>query len=402
MPSSFSLDPSSNKCVFFNNTVLFDKGDIKTEVNLVMGYIILVLGIIGNSLAIMVNKFMRIRFKHGNYPSGNSPYINNFILKWFYIFSLITVLTSIGSPLMKIHGDTICCRTFWNSKVWNVYLANVHYPVTKTLMSFSFFLYFVFFYVQMMAVKYPTRFKSLVTKRKVIWAMVVCFIYSLAWYAPTFKWYYTVEVLVCQNSPKLRLKEFDISSISVYYYKLYIPSGDKKMAGQAYEILRELCVNIIPFFALITIKWIVVRRRRISFSLSTTNSVTPSRLVDGTEFGKKICGSINTINTENKGTTKRIGEFSNNRSSKCRLRESEQHSKTLIIITVQFIVFLLPISIMEMLVSRLMIHFSTVSVSHLYTFLGTLEYMYYSLTFYINFGFNGIYRQSVINCFKIK
>ncbi|CAK9301075.1 unnamed protein product [Gordionus sp. m RMFG-2023] len=381
----------NDKCVPFENTVLFDKRDIMTDVNLVTAYIILLLGIIGNSLAIGVNKSMSVRLKNSNNPSANSLYINKFILRCFFIFSLITVLTQVGSPLMKIHGDTLCCQTFWNSKSWNSYLANFHYPITKTLMAFSFLLYFIFFGVQMIAVKYPTCFNSLVTKRRVIWIMVICFVYCVIWYAPTFKWYYVTKVLICPN--KLHRARFfedntmfykgireTSMTIFIYAYELHLPiTREARHRWAAYETLRELCVNIIPFFALVAIKWIVVRNRRTTATaFKIINYVTPLRL-------NERVGNYFQV-------TPRGAAANNIRRSK----EREQHSKTLIILSIEFVIFLLPASIMEIIIDHLVLHYNRRSVSHWYTFLNTLQYMYYSLTFYVNVCFNDVYRQNVL------
>ncbi|CAK9301067.1 unnamed protein product [Gordionus sp. m RMFG-2023] len=397
------------KCISFENTVVFNKGDMMTDVNLVTGYIILILGMIGNGLAIIANKAMSTHLKCGNNRSINAPYINKFILKWFFIFSLIIVLTEIGSPLMKVHGDYICCRTFWNSKKWNVYLAYFHYPITKTLMAFSFFLYFIFFGVQTMIVKYPTRFNSLVTKRRVIWIMLMCFVYSALWNIPTFRWFNAIEVLVCpKRSSPTKFSERKTNFVKdknktlpilVYAYEIYVPSSSEKLPWQIYQILRILCVNMIPFFALIMIKWIVIRKRRVIIPIKVINSVTPLNL-DRVKVTKNV--NMETSNARS-GIRTIEGmnlELGNNSASKSRSKESKQHSKTLIILTFQFIIFLLPISIMEIIILHLLINHDKGSVSHWYIFLNNLQYMYYCLTFYINLSFNEIYREDVLKSLK--
>ncbi|CAK9300919.1 unnamed protein product [Gordionus sp. m RMFG-2023] len=400
-----------DRCVSFDNTVLFVKEDIMTEVNLVTGYIILILGIIGNILAIIANKAMKSRLNSGQNTTATSPNVSRFILKWFSIFSLITVLTEIVSPIMKIHGDTICCQTFWNSKRWNVHLANVHYPITKTLMSFSFFIYLIFFGVQMLAVKFPTNFKSVVSKRRVVWVMAMSFVYSVAWYAPAFKWFYITKVLLCPKGPYLKryfksktifegIEEADLPLIYVYNYEIYKPSAREKFAWQTYEILRELCVYIIPFFVLITIKKIVAHKRHVTSIFKVNNSVTPSGPEDRTKYIKKFDdpGSLSTIKMKTKEQMDL--ELERNRLRKNRMKEREQHSKTLIILTIQFVIFLLPISLMEIVTDHLQKTYNKRTITHLYIFLNALQYMYFSLTFYINLSFNSIYRENVFNSFK--
>ncbi|CAK9301080.1 unnamed protein product [Gordionus sp. m RMFG-2023] len=402
------------KCISFENTVVFNKEDLMTTLNLVTGYIILILGIIGNGLAIIANKATSTHLKCGNNRSINAPYINKFILKWFFIFSLLIVLTEIASPLMKVHGDYICCQTFWNSKKWNVYLAYVHYPITKTLMAFSFFLYFIFFGVQTMIVKYPTRFNSLVTKRRVIWIMLMCFVYSALWNIPTFRWFNAIEVFVCPKRPHLTrfserktnfvrdINESIILPILVYAYEIYVPSSSEKHPWQIYQMLRILCVNMIPFFALIMTKWIVIRKRRVITIFKVINSVTPSNLDRRIKIIKNINGHMEPSNARSRIRTIEGMNFElgNNSASKSRSKERKQHSKTLIILTFQFIIFLFPISIMEIIILHLLINHDKGSVSHWYIFLNTLQYMYYSLTFYINLSFNNIYREDVFKSLK--
>ncbi|CAK9301076.1 unnamed protein product [Gordionus sp. m RMFG-2023] len=395
----------ADNCVSFKNSVIFEKEDIVTKMNLVTSYVILVLGVVGNTLAIIAHKFSSFGVKGGKHPSSTSLYINKFIIKWFLIFSLLTVLMQIESPIMKIHGDSVCCQTFWNSKTWKVYLGHLHYPITKTLMTFSFFLYFIFFGVQIVAVKYPTHFKGLVTKPRVVVIMIMFFVYCAIWYVPTFKWFYIVRIPVCQHGSNMKwsLEGSPNLSVFVYTYKYYVPLTKKtQYIWGAYQTLRELCVNIIPFFALITIKWVVASKRRLSQpTFQAINHVTPSGLESGMNYIKEISGGVTRSNTEIRTTIEQTNfelELSNLR--KKRLREKEQHSKTLIILTIEFVIFLLPISIMEMIIDHLILHYNRRSISKWYVFLSTLQYMYYSLTFYINLSFNSIYRERVFQSFK--
>ncbi|CAK9300908.1 unnamed protein product [Gordionus sp. m RMFG-2023] len=388
---------------------------------------------------------------------------HQYILRWFFSCNLLNSMLLILSPILKSYSNNL--KGFWVSYGWMKYIARYHYPISKPLLSFGTLIYVLFFTVQMLAVTRPYSYKRRITRHRIKVVLALMFMYCFVWYLPINTWLRCRENIICDKPFEgIANLNFDdannlsfipiyfnndtgkyfLSAHTMYDYEWNIRDLNYKfnIYWEVYQSTRELFVNILPFFAVLWFKVIVLKRRGLKIGYNSDN-VTISGGENRkmylliSERGKKSksplhhyleresSNSIRNLNndlhlspvntkeftdrTPNMKPSKRAGNVKKffNKSPNFRLfnfsqknTESRQHLKTLFILSVEFVFLILPISGAQMFMDFIYAKHDRYLLASLYIFFTTLQFVYVSCTFYINVAFNVYFRKAVLDCIQ--
>ncbi|CAK9297171.1 unnamed protein product [Gordionus sp. m RMFG-2023] len=391
--------------------------------------------------------------------------VSRFLLKFFYSINAINVLTLITSPLMEVYSmmelawmsrpinNTHNLSQHWLfSYHWNSYLAYFHKPITKPLIVISFLIYVLLFITQGIAIIKPLHYQNIVTKCRANIFIILAFVYSFAWYLPTFMWKQTRKINIC---PIVNFTEYDreytyqptkanyIFNTTLKYpihlvfmYTIYSPAHNTltRYIWITYQISRELFTKCIPFLAIMAIKGRLILKKQpkpfcndslrgLTYSLEngTNNpldispqifpmlSKSKSDILTNAAIKKNICEPLKNhpLESDTDSIQKSLNHSSISKNDPVfshsvlkRMKEikveHEMHIRTVFILTLEFLFLMLPVTLMQMSMDFFIIRYNELSLSLIYAVLNTLEFIYVSMTFYINFLFNRLFRRSVL------
>ncbi|CAK9293812.1 unnamed protein product [Gordionus sp. m RMFG-2023] len=364
---------------------------------------------------------------------------NQYLLKWFFAVNLVNVIWSLGVRLLEIFEIVRVIRIYTDPKQdrsissswvddypWNFYASKIHFPLTNPFITLGFLIYVLFFLSQMIAVKYPFSYKRIYTLKYLRIMIAICFIYGLVWYIPTFNWLKIVIIPICpyksrdniiqgfvkndSHGIKFQKPQFPINlSNPILFYSYRINQVDAPIFKElwvTYQVCRELFTKVFPFIAIIIFKMMALRRTnrlvtKTDYGISFTTTITvfdsykgsPNTQVEAQNDGQNYLGEM-----ESKSIG--IGIQESSRYQQKIMKERKQHLRTMLILTIEFLVLLLPISISQILNDILLFKYRSKEILIWYTIFNMLEFVYISCTFYINFIFNPIYRSYVIMRFQ--
>ncbi|CAK9294039.1 unnamed protein product [Gordionus sp. m RMFG-2023] len=374
--------------------------------------------------------------------------INQYLLKWFFLINLFNVVYVLLIRLIDVSeaqrvlksqdrfGKDSVTSSWIAGYGWNYYMANYHFPTSKPFITLGFLIYVLFFMNQMVAINYPFTYKEILTKNRLRLAIIICTLYSFLWYLPTFKWFDIVKIYICNDGAlsNTSLNASNSSSNSYTYmeyrqiehYPIYnyvierTQTPPIKQLWIFYQIMRELSTKVLPFFAMMLFKVLILRKtntrqaeqQNIGESMTDCSSiVNPSNYQAGkgnvlVKFIKKINKiyprdnlretSVSGVNVSQNNPDRTIINSSTVPRYLQRLSEErKQHKKTMFILTLEFIFLLLPMSISQMMMDILSIRYHSRDLIIFYNICSLFEFVYISCTFYINFAFNPIYRSYV-------
>ncbi|CAK9294119.1 unnamed protein product [Gordionus sp. m RMFG-2023] len=387
--------------------------------------IILILGIIGNSLGLycaMKDKIIYVRV----YLTRVFHAVNLFNYIFMFLYPIFDSLSHFYlAPLV-------------NRLPWNKYLVYYHFPMAKTFVNFSFGIYVIFGITQMIAIVYPHHYKQYFTLRKIKIMMSISFFYYFVWYIPSAWWFNILELKnVCGFDPKLII----FTRIFAGY-----TNSTVRVGWIIFGFLREIFTRFIPIGIILVLNYFSLKHTRLMLSWRSKNAVSNLQVATRVkvsvaavlpEFEKSI--SIKTQETDVKeklpsripvaesskleykidsihrasnkssvdGDLKHIPDIIDVNKIKIGLKADSQNLgkikqreleyklsiRMLAILMIEFVVFLFPVSIYIITVD-FYDYLLTPGESEI-AFAGCtlLEYSYISLTFYLNMIFNPVYRK---------
>ncbi|CAK9300747.1 unnamed protein product [Gordionus sp. m RMFG-2023] len=357
-----------------------------------------VIGLIGNSI--------------GLYAAwkDKSKCIRVILLKAFYAINLVNLLFMFFYPLLESFGEYYLWN--WNGYAWKHYLATLHFPLAKTFLNLSFSICLIFATSKMVAILYPFYYREYFTNRRIKLVILGSFIYLLIWFIPSAWWYQVIEITnICDMEPDFLL-----------YLRNLVPlkTSRERNSWIIYGLLREFMTKYLPVIAIYIFNILFLKRkknflRRKSEQHKLLNLATPDLLLrDRKKVESTTSCSLNFqpdfINISNDMRLKRksskifhldsstsptnvinIQEFKMERKWK----EYNINKRMLLINTLEFIIFLFPVSLYMIVIDFVDSH--SISDRHeLVLIVCTLvEYMFVTLTFYSNFLFNPGYREEI-------
>ncbi|CAK9293564.1 unnamed protein product [Gordionus sp. m RMFG-2023] len=422
-------------------------------------------------------------------------------------------------------------KIWYEQKSYVQFYAHFFNPIFKPFLAWSFLIYLFVSFNQMMAIWSPIKYRIWLTNRMIRLILIFTLIYSFMWYAPTYFWMKIVSrirvgkvfvnhtitdvnsfiiskndfhlsgqsllccsAIPCYNSqsPKsnmtlflshlnedyknihLNLYTYFYKFIYYYEYEMNIINGDKHNIWVQYQFWRELMVKILPFIAILIVKFINIKVKENTDAAYLTqlsgakriiryleNFFNHSKTLNNTEqradvpransdvlthfsisYKSNPTSSLNlpnifkisdsNVSTDNlkpkcdktfsnkvfpQGykrhlsllnifaidpnlqdrieSTKEIRINYQLRRQERKIVEYRQHIKTFMILTWEFVVFILPISMIQMFLDILAKHFNKDILAILIAIFLMMEYCYSSLGFYFLYIANSSYRKFV-------
>ncbi|CAK9300763.1 unnamed protein product [Gordionus sp. m RMFG-2023] len=161
---------------YYNNTGIHCK-TLKTFEKLgfyirIFNLFVWIMGVIGNSM--------------GLYTAwkDNSKYVRVILMKTFYAVNLVSLKFMLWYPILERFAKYWQWK-FWYGKVSKHYLAHIGFPLSRIFLNFSFNIYVLFAFLQIIAVLYPIYYRQHFTMRRIKFMILGCFVYILIWYLPT-------------------------------------------------------------------------------------------------------------------------------------------------------------------------------------------------------------------------
>ncbi|CAK9294117.1 unnamed protein product [Gordionus sp. m RMFG-2023] len=405
-------------------------------------FIILILGIIGNSLGLYCA--MRDQIK----------YIRVYLTRVFHAANLVNYILLLLYPILEVMGEFHTLHFGYQLR-WNIYMSKYHFTIAKTLVNFSFGIYVIFAVTQMTAIVYPHYYKNYFTHRKIRIMLIVCFLYYLAWCIPAAWWFEILKLTnICGSDPNLIIYTLRIEPNK---------SQTERIGWTILIILTEIFTRFLPVAVILVLNYFSLKRKKLKIkwrsnyilsSLQETTSVNLNQAVILPEFEKNssnifiesrekrkkifdsavdtgslfarhfnvaikkpsdigydksndnqnLTSSIsNTVNISNisKIGSKNDSKMSSQTQQKIKQMELEYKIsiRMLAILMLQFVVFLFPVSIY--LITIEFFDYETSGESDMALAGCTLlEYAYISFSFYLNMIFNPAYRKDVYRVFK--
>ncbi|CAK9294912.1 unnamed protein product [Gordionus sp. m RMFG-2023] len=420
--------------------------------------------------------------------------IPEYLTGLLFVINAINCIFMLFYPLLDYYGE-YKNKPFWFSYTWNFYIVYIHFPLAKTFMTFSYFIYITMTSVQIVAIIKPHSFKQICNKRNIRICLLICFCYSLIWYVPAAWWFVIRKHKVCAIPPQKMAKTLyaksdnitpksviinsytdnyqkTLASLYYMYYHYKYPkmytSPFRRYTGRfieknwiAYGIARELFTRIFPFLAILFLRIGVIRKKKKILDWKKELTVTsvagvsstmepPEKLPNQYSLNYKdkikriVKNKINIMKDtreSKKATNSSCTDYSNNKeeglvnkdiagnahsihnpnpniyslpnptdqkniptSTMIILEEREREHKTniimLVILMLEFVIFLLPVSVFMMIFDFYLEDLQEKSVDFAFAICNLLEYLYVSLTFYLNLIFNRGFRQNYVDICK--
>ncbi|CAK9294037.1 unnamed protein product [Gordionus sp. m RMFG-2023] len=352
--------------------------------------------------------------------------VNQYLLKWFFLINLFNVFYILLIQLIEVfeaqkvlklqmrYGTKWIIYSWVASYEWNYFMANYNNPISKSFVTLGFLIYVLFFLNQMVAIKFPFSYKKVVTKKRLRFAITMCYLYSFLWYLPTVRWLKVIKIFICSNDPfdnhmafnsslAANFKYNQVKRYSIYNSAIHTEKTPPfRQLWILYQMLRELFTKILPFLAIMISKVLILRKPRISaknqnLSDTITETITDFNLLNP-PYSDIVKHNAQDIPSNNNTSVNLsiVPSYLQNLN-----RERRQHLKTMFILTLEFIFLLLPISISQMIMDILIPHYKGRDLIIFHDICILLELIYISCTFYINLAFNTIYREYVFQRLRL-
>ncbi|CAK9294603.1 unnamed protein product [Gordionus sp. m RMFG-2023] len=346
--------------------------------------IVWVLGLAGNSLGLK----MALKEKY-------SP--NVLLTQALYLVNILNCLVMLMYPILDLIGELKFAK-FWMKIYWNKYMADYHFPMAKSLVSFSFGIYVILALSQLIGTAFPFKYKNWFRNKNIMYMLVFNLVYVVVWCIPI-KWWFVIEarINVCGLDP------FFI----VYYYKFNHISKKQILSWTIYEVSREIFTKFIPVLTIFLVKfWTNKKNKSMLAQRINRSSISNLNQLPSSSKFPFFCrkSRVSDISIRPDKNIDRRGFESSKMASTvqdpklyARLKDYKAEKRMIAIMGVEFIVFLFPVSVFlifrNFFIGKLMDH----DIDIAFAICTILEYLYISLTFYLNLIFNPSYRRRFIN-----
>ncbi|CAK9294598.1 unnamed protein product [Gordionus sp. m RMFG-2023] len=322
---------------------------------------------------------------------SEKPYPRVILTRSFYGVNIINCLLMILYPILDLIGE-FNRAPFWEGTVWKHYLADYHFPIAKSLINLSLGIYVLFSLSQMFATMYPHVYRKYFTTTNIIVLIVTNYLYVQLWFFPARWWFLAVEVKnICGF----------IHSKPIYI-RVFTTHQKRETEGWiAYGFLREIFTKLIPILSIIIFKLLLLKKKKTIMHrvnryrlantlpqiMSTEGNIKPGeRNFRDLIIDQKV--KVQVIKT-----TESLIENQTDRYTQ-KLKDFNMDLRTLAIITLQCIFFLLPTTIFLVTLDFYAAGTSA-NIEIGFIICTLLEYLYVALTFYLNIIFNPEYRHRV-------
>ncbi|CAK9300749.1 unnamed protein product [Gordionus sp. m RMFG-2023] len=341
-----------------------------------------------------------------------SKYVRVILMEAFHAINLVNLHFMFLYPLLETFAECYLWK-LWNSYHWKYYLSTLHFPLAKTFLSLSFSIYVIFAYIQMVAVLHPIYYRERFTTRKIKFMILGCFIYLSIWFLPSGWWFQVIKTSnICDKDAT-----FILYSRNLKPFK----SSRDKYSWTTYVLLREFMTKFLPVTVILIFNvWSLKRKKEMlgnpesNFlnNLGGIASISDNRIRDGivgdedrnfsainfqdisndldlkSKRSLKISPRDNPTNTVN---------FFNIREIKMRRKWKEYNitKRMLLINMLEYLIFLFPVPLYIIFVNFVDSHTINDHEELVFSACILVEYMYVSLTFYLNLLFNPGYREEI-------
>ncbi|CAK9294123.1 unnamed protein product [Gordionus sp. m RMFG-2023] len=392
--------------------------------------IILIFGIIGNSLGLycaMKDKII---------------YIRVYLTRVFYSINLVNYIFMLIYPVLDIIAE-FHLMPFRRGLNWNLYMVHYHLIMSQTLINFSFGIYVIFGISQMMAIVYPLYYRSHFNLYKIKIMLAICFFYNLVWYIPSIWWFELLKLTnLCGFPPEL--------IVYTRRFSLY-KNRNERVGWILLGFLMEIFTKILPVIIILVLNYLSIKRKNLiikkKFNHATSNlqetaSVNINKAVLLPEFEKSSGFSLDEMDANKdkeladsgikvtmpkvKNDARAITMPSDTTSDSKflhskfisdimetsiiskpdpkkelqilrKIKKSQLEYKLsirmLAILMFQFVIFLFPVSVYIMTTDFFEELLTPAESEMLLAGCVLLQYVYISLTFYLNMLFNPPYRE---------
>ncbi|CAK9294595.1 unnamed protein product [Gordionus sp. m RMFG-2023] len=336
---------------------------------------------------------------------SESPYPAVILTRIYYSVGVLNCAVMLLYPIMDLIGE-FNDLPFFSRATWKHYIADYHFPIARALTHLSLGVYVIYILSQALAILYPFLFRNHFTTRRIVIIILIYYAYVQIWFYPIKYWFTVIEVKDTCGS--------DINSTR-YVNKFMTTKELNSTSWKIYSIFRVFFTNFIPILSIIVFKLCLLKRKRKimsqRYSFMTVSSTNQNHVIYGktlTKFDNTFKsdiihdGNVNNINNDElkfdrslnrsklRVPIEPINLYQINKIAK-RRRDHHMDIRMLAIMTLQYIIFLLPATIFVMTIG----YFILLTPKNINVILGIstfLEYLYISLTFYLNLIFNPNYR----------
>ncbi|CAK9300924.1 unnamed protein product [Gordionus sp. m RMFG-2023] len=341
-----------------------------------------IIGIIGNGIGFVISH-LESNYSYKVTKNKNERSVDSILVKTFYIVNIINCLLMIGWPIFDSYAFHLG-KKIWFDLIWHRYVIQCHIPLLTTFLNYNFLISLLFAIDQFIVITHPYKYKIYRNAKTAKWGLILCFIYSLILCMPIAGWY-KLTVIHC-------LKEnIDNSSCTLnelYTRDFFYPVITwKSNIWTSYLILRVFASKIIPFFVEITLHCVTIKKRRKIFNSRFTVEI--SRCENRIDSNSFTCNTTN--NQENLGENLKMIE---------RKLDIDRKLKTNILFIIQFACFMLPSAIYYIIAAVHQSGLSSNALNTIWSITFFLEFLFVSLTFYVNLLFNKNYRVYVLRTIK--
>ncbi|CAK9294612.1 unnamed protein product [Gordionus sp. m RMFG-2023] len=319
-----------------------------------------IIGFVGNSFGF----FLAMQEK---------PYPKIILTRSLFAVNMLNSVTMLLYPVINVIGETRSTK-FWMGASWKKYLADYHFPIAKSLVNLSFGIYIILTISNMIAIVYPYKYKRWFRTPRIILMILLCLLYLILWYLPARWWFYTQwHINLCGFNANERTYILKFSSYG---------TRRQKKGWMAYDILREMFTKFLPILGVIIVRIWSIRKtkKQVDWRLQG-----PANTHDPAKSSNKIFKFKR--NKDGSNLTQNIS---------IKRKDYDVDYKMMIIMGLEFVVFLLPVSIF--LISRYVYKnvWSDYNTELAFTVCTLMEYLYISLIFYLNILINPGYRDNFI------
>ncbi|CAK9295819.1 unnamed protein product [Gordionus sp. m RMFG-2023] len=370
--------------------------------------LIVIIGVIGNGLGLIVSCIdSNYSYKVNGKSYERVKRADNVLVKSFFIVNIINCSLMILWPIIDSYASYYE-KNIWLTKAWHMYIIHYHVPLFKTFLVFSFLISVLFAVDHFFAITWPFKYKIYCNAKTAKWAVAICFFYTLIWCAPLTLWYHITVVRCLQKRDKFDSPRYIPDELHIR--EIFIPKDVlKRDMWTIYQILREFTGKIIPFCVVIVLHCFVIKKRRKIVnrieSVRLENSDVPNTKCNVSERKKSVVNlqirSNVVFHSDYNHVSRNEGNLRENLTIlEKRKEEINRNLKTIILFMIQFMLFLLPSSIYHIIAiaKRHSLSWEVLSITWSISYF--LEYLFVSLTFYINLLFNKGYRKYVFDIIK--
>ncbi|CAK9294596.1 unnamed protein product [Gordionus sp. m RMFG-2023] len=332
---------------------------------------------------------------------SESPYPAVILTRIYYVVGLLNCAVILLYPIVNLIGEFNNLKFFFQS-TWKYYIADYHFPIARALIHLSLGVYVIYVLSQAIAILYPFVYRKYFTSRRIIIIILIYYAYVQIWFYPIRYWFTVVDVTDTCGS--------DINSTR-YINKFMTTNELNSTSWRIYTIFRVCFTNFIPILSIMVFKICLLKRKRKIMSLIQRYSfMTVSKGQDiyrenktstklDSTFKSDIIrdGNVNNINNDElkfdrslNRSKQPINLYQINKIAK-RRRDYNTDVRMLAIMTLQYIIFLLPATIFIMTLGYLTLP-TPKNINIVLGISAFLEYLYISMTFYLNLIFNHHYR----------